>query len=129
MKPVETDIEYRSSEEIKVFQEQLLQKAMRYLAKHSAYYRRMFERYEIHLDQIRHIEDLVKIPFRKRICNSSTRSSCAVPGSRSSIMSPPRELWVNRLPSAARRRICSVWPTTRRNPSPAQASVRGTSYS
>ena len=66
MKPVETDIEYRSSKEIKVFQEQLLQKAMRYLAKHSAYYRRMFERYEIHLDQIRHIEDLVKIPFTEK---------------------------------------------------------------
>ena len=66
MKPVETDIEYRSPEEIKIFQEQLLQNALRYLAEHSVYYRRMFERYEIHLDQIRHIEDLVKIPFTEK---------------------------------------------------------------
>lgn len=66
MEPFENDIEYRSPEEIKLFQEKLLQKALRYLADHSAYYRRMFERYEIHLDQIRHIEDLVKIPFTEK---------------------------------------------------------------
>ena len=61
MEPFENDIEYRSPEEIKAFQEELLQRALHYLADHSAYYRRMFDRYEIHLDQIRHIEDLVKI--------------------------------------------------------------------
>lgn len=66
MELFENDIEYRSPEEIKVFQEQLLQKALRYLADHSAYYRRMFECYKINLDHIRHIEDLVKIPFTEK---------------------------------------------------------------
>ena len=66
MEPFENDIEYRSPEEIKAFQEELLQRALHYLADHSAYYRRMFDRYEIHLDQIRHIEDLVKIPFTEK---------------------------------------------------------------
>ena len=35
------DIEYRSPEEIKSFQEQLLAVALKYLEEHSAYYRRM----------------------------------------------------------------------------------------
>ena len=66
METFANDIEFRPAEEIKAFQEQLLQKALHYLAGHSAYYRRMFERCEICIDQIRHIEDLVKIPFTEK---------------------------------------------------------------
>ena len=36
MEPFENDIEYRSPEEIKAFQEELLQRALHYLADHSA---------------------------------------------------------------------------------------------
>lgn len=66
METFANDIEFRPAEEIKAFQELLLQKALHYLAGHSAYYRRMFERCEIRIDQIRHIEDLVKIPFTEK---------------------------------------------------------------
>ena len=52
METFANDIEFRPAEEIKAFQEQLLQKALHYLAGHSAYYRRMFERCEICIDQI-----------------------------------------------------------------------------
>lgn len=62
----DNDIEFRSPAEIKEYQEQLLHKALVYLAENSAYYKRMFERYEIDIDRIRHIEDLVKIPFTEK---------------------------------------------------------------
>lgn len=63
---MEQDIEYRSPEEIKDFQEKLLREALVYLKGHSAYYRRMFDRCGIDIDRIRHIEDLVKIPFTEK---------------------------------------------------------------
>ncbi len=60
------DIEFRTPSEIKDFQENLLRKALAYLEGHSAYYRRMFEKYEIQVGKILHIEDLVKIPFTEK---------------------------------------------------------------
>ena len=60
------DIEYKSPEEIKVFQEGLLKKHLEYLAGHSAYYKRMFSSYGIDISKIRTIEDLVKIPFTEK---------------------------------------------------------------
>jgi phenylacetate-CoA ligase len=60
------DIEYRSAEEIKAFQEEKLHEMLLYLQEHSRYYRRMFERCEIDIQKIRHIEDLVKIPFTEK---------------------------------------------------------------
>ena len=66
MIPVESDIEYRSADEIKLYQEELLHRALHYLNEHSVYYHRMFERYEIHINQIRYLEDLVKIPFTEK---------------------------------------------------------------
>ena len=60
------DIEYKSVEEIKTYQENLLQQALAYLQAHSPYYQRMFKSYGIHIDKIRHIEDLVKIPFTEK---------------------------------------------------------------
>ncbi len=60
------DIEYKSSEEIKAYQEQLLHEALAYLQAHSPYYQRMFKSYGINIDKIEHIEDLVKIPFTEK---------------------------------------------------------------
>lgn len=60
------DIEFQSVEQIKAFQEDLLHKALTYLASNSPYYQRMFKSYEINVDKISHIEDLVKIPFTEK---------------------------------------------------------------
>ena len=60
------DIEFCSPQEIKDLQEGLLKKALAYLNDNSAYYKRMFEKYEIDLSKINHIEDLVKIPFTEK---------------------------------------------------------------
>ena len=60
------DIEYKSPEEIKEFQEGLLRKHLEYLAGHSVYYKRMFASYGIDIASIRTIEDLVKIPFTEK---------------------------------------------------------------
>ena len=60
------DIEYKSVEEIKTFQEELLHDALVYLKNNSPYYQRMFESYGINIEKIRHIEDLVKIPFTEK---------------------------------------------------------------
>ncbi|MBO2523852.1 MAG: phenylacetate--CoA ligase, partial [Bacteroidetes bacterium] len=60
------DIEYKSVEEIKTFQEGLLHEALVYLKNNSPYYQRMFKSYGINIEKIRHIEDLVKIPFTEK---------------------------------------------------------------
>lgn len=60
------DIEYKSTEEIKQFQEELLAKALRYLNENSAYYKRMFQKWDIDIEKIKTIEDLVKIPFTEK---------------------------------------------------------------
>lgn len=60
------DIEFEPQERIKTFQEGLLHKALAYLNSNSAYYRRMFERYEIDITKIQTLEDLVKIPFTEK---------------------------------------------------------------
>ena len=60
------DIEYKSPEEIKEFQEGLLKKHLEYLAGHSVYYKRMFASYGIDIASIKTIEDLVKIPFTEK---------------------------------------------------------------
>ena len=60
------DIEYQSIEEIKEYQEGRLHEALHYLKEHSRYYQRVFEKCEIDIDKIRHIEDLVKIPFTEK---------------------------------------------------------------
>lgn len=60
------DIEYRSAEEIKQFQEKLLAKALEYLNGHSEYYRRLFAENGIDITAIRTLEDLEKIPFTEK---------------------------------------------------------------
>ncbi|MBR4584390.1 MAG: AMP-binding protein [Bacteroidales bacterium] len=63
---MQKDIEYCSPEEIKAFQEKKLTEALAYLQEHSPYYRRMFKSYNIDIKKIRHLEDLVKIPFTEK---------------------------------------------------------------
>lgn len=60
------DIEFQSAEEIKSFQENLLHDQLVYLKDNSPYYQRMFKSYDIDIDKIQHIEDLVKIPFTEK---------------------------------------------------------------
>ncbi len=63
---ITNDIEYQSVEQIKTYQENLLHEALAYLQAHSPYYQRMFDRYGIKIERIKHIEDLVKIPFTEK---------------------------------------------------------------
>src|SRR5574344_1380012 len=63
---MQKEIELKSSEDIKIFQENLMHKALHYLQEHSAYYQRMFSKYEIDIDKIVHLEDLIKIPFTEK---------------------------------------------------------------
>ena len=63
---INNDIEYKSAEEIKAFQEELLHEALVYLKDNSPYYQRMFKSYGINIEKICHIEDLVKIPFTEK---------------------------------------------------------------
>ena len=63
---ITNDIEYKSVEEIKAYQEGLLHEALAYLQEHSPYYQRMFKSYGVNINKIRHIEDLVKIPFTEK---------------------------------------------------------------
>lgn len=56
------EIEIKSSPEIKLFQEKLLQKQVAYVAKNSKYYQRIFEQNKTDAAEIKTLEDLQKIP-------------------------------------------------------------------
>lgn len=56
------EIETRSLEEIKIYQEQELRKLLPYLQKHSAFYKTLFEKHQIDINQIRTLEDLRLVP-------------------------------------------------------------------
>ncbi len=60
------DIEFRSPEEIKEYQNGRLREALRYLADNSPFYQRVFKDNNINIDDIRTIDDLVKIPFTEK---------------------------------------------------------------
>ena len=57
------DIEFSTPQEIKAFQEEKLATALQYLKANSPYYKRMFAENNIDIDKVRHIEDLVSLPF------------------------------------------------------------------
>ena len=63
---ISDDIEFKSAEEIKTYQETRLAEALAYLQAKSPYYRKMFGSYRIDVNKIRHLEDLVKIPFTEK---------------------------------------------------------------
>ena len=56
------DLEKKSIQEIKKFQETELQNTLNYLQEHSPYYSKLFKRENIDISTIKTIEDLVKIP-------------------------------------------------------------------
>ena len=60
------DIEYKSADEIKIFQEKLLGDALVYLKQNSPYYRRMFDSCGIDISKIKHLDSLTKIPFTEK---------------------------------------------------------------
>ncbi|MDD2289420.1 MAG: AMP-binding protein [Bacteroidales bacterium] len=60
------DIKYTSTEEIKLFQEDLLRRELSYLQDKSPFYRRMFQREGIDIRKIRTLEDLQTIPFTRK---------------------------------------------------------------
>ena len=77
------DIEFESPERIKEFQEKLLRKHLVYLSENSPYYRRLFDSYGIRIDKIRHLEDLVRIPFtEKKDLQLYNDDFCCVPRNR-----------------------------------------------
>ena len=59
-------IEYKSRDEIKRFQEDQLSEALRYLQHRSPYYRRLFQKNSIDIQQVQTIEDLQQIPFTEK---------------------------------------------------------------
>lgn len=56
------EIQFRSPEEIKCYQEERLTQTLTYLQAHSKFYQRMFEEHHIDINQIKKIEDLQQIP-------------------------------------------------------------------
>jgi phenylacetate-CoA ligase len=60
------DIEFQSVEQINALQETLLRKALVYLKKHSPYYSSMFTAHGIDIRRIRHLDDLVQLPFTEK---------------------------------------------------------------
>ena len=56
------EIERKSKEEIKAFQNELLKKQLVYLQENSTYYSELFKAQKIYIESINSVEDLVKIP-------------------------------------------------------------------
>ena len=80
---MEKDIEFESPERINEFQEELLKNQLSYLEANSVYYRRLFDSYGIRIDKIRHLEDLVRIPFtEKKDLQLYNDDFCCVPKNR-----------------------------------------------
>ena len=56
------DLHYQDPAVIKRFQEQRMKETLLYVAEHSAFYKRMFEKYNIDISRIETLEDLQTIP-------------------------------------------------------------------
>ena len=56
------DIQFRSPEEIKLYQETRLAETLSYLQAHSLFYQQMFREHSIDIARIKKIEDLQQIP-------------------------------------------------------------------
>lgn len=66
MKGIIDDIEFESVETIKEYQNRKLQDALRYLDTRSVFYRKMFKKNGINIQQITTVEDLVNLPFTEK---------------------------------------------------------------
>ncbi|MCO5268473.1 MAG: AMP-binding protein [Brumimicrobium sp.] len=56
------EIEFKSKEQIKAFQEEKLREQLQYISQHSPFYKRLFAEKGIHIEHIQCLEDLVRIP-------------------------------------------------------------------
>jgi phenylacetate-CoA ligase len=56
------DIELRSNQEIKSFQEEKLKEALHYLSNHSPYYQKLFKEKGVTIDSVSSLEDLTPLP-------------------------------------------------------------------
>ena len=63
---MKNDIEFESPAAIRAFQEQLLHEALAYLEANSPYYREMFRTNGVDIARIRHLEDLISLPFTEK---------------------------------------------------------------
>ncbi|MDE6297599.1 MAG: AMP-binding protein [Muribaculaceae bacterium] len=63
---IKEDIEFKSPLEIEEYQNQRLQEALKYLAGHSPFYQKMFEKEGIDISEIKTVKDLAKIPFTEK---------------------------------------------------------------
>jgi phenylacetate-CoA ligase len=57
------NIEFQSTSEIKLFQEEKLRETLLYLKNHSPFYQNLFEKNKIIIDKIKFLEDLQQIPL------------------------------------------------------------------
>ena len=60
------DIKYTSTQEIKLFQENLLRRELSYLNDRSPFYKKMFQREGVDIRKIRTLEDLQHVPFTQK---------------------------------------------------------------
>lgn len=60
------DIEFKSAEEIKIYQDSRLREALQYLNTNSPFYKRMFAEHGIDINNIKCIEDLSSLPFTEK---------------------------------------------------------------
>lgn len=76
----DSDVQFRSPAEIKAYQESRLAETLTYLSEHSPYYQKMFADKGIDISEIRHIEDLSKVPTTdKRELQLHEQEFCCVP--------------------------------------------------
>lgn len=61
------EIEFKTTEEIKLFQEKMLRELMNYLYENSKFYQNFFEKNNLSFKEIKTIEDLQKIPVTEKI--------------------------------------------------------------
>lgn len=61
------DIQFRSADEIRLFQEEKLRETIAYISAHSRFYQRMFRENEINPETIRTIDDLQRLPVTTKL--------------------------------------------------------------
>jgi len=61
------EIEFKSKEEIKLFQEKKLKDLMNYLSENSKFYQDLFKKNNLNFEEIKTLEDLQKIPVTEKI--------------------------------------------------------------
>lgn len=91
------EIEKASTEEIKNLQEKLLQETLSYVSQNSAYYKALFEKENINIENIKTIEDLQQLPVTtKDDLQKNNDDFCVFQGIKLLIIARLLELWAIR---------------------------------